>query len=73
MDNLFVLMATVNLAKYLNKELLTTFYDIAKCFDSLWLEDCINSFWDLGVKDDTLFLIYLINTEASVAIKTPMG
>ena len=25
------------------------------CFDSLWLEDCINSLWDLGVKDDTFF------------------
>ena len=33
----------------------------------------INSLWDLGVKDDTLFLIYLTNTKASVTIKTPMG
>ena len=67
------LRATVNHAKYLNKELLITFYDIEKCFDSLWLEDCINSLWDLRVKDDTLFLIYLMNTKANVTIKTPMG
>ena len=53
-DSLFILRATVNHAKYLNKDLLITFYDIEKCFDSLWLEDCINSLWDLGVKDDTL-------------------
>ena len=72
-DSLFILRATVNHAKYLNKELLITFYDIEKCFDSLWLEDCINSLWDLGVKDDTLFLIYLMNTKASVTLKTPMG
>ena len=72
-DSLFILRATVNHAKYLNKELLITFYDIEKCFDSLWLEDCINSLWDLGVKNDTLFLIYLMNTKASVTIKTPMG
>ena len=72
-DSLFILRATVNHAKFLNKELLITFYDIGKCFDSLWLEDCINSLWDLGVKDDTLFLIYLMNTKASVTIKTPMG
>ena len=72
-DSLFILRATVNHAKYLNKELLITFYDIEKCFDSLWLENCINSLWDLGVKDDTLFLIYLMNTKASVTIKTPMG
>ena len=39
-----------------------------KCFDSLWLEDCI---WDLGVKDDMLYLMHLLNTKASVTIKTP--
>ena len=72
-DGLFILRATVNHAKYLNKELLTTFYDIEKCFDSLWLKDCINSLWDLEVKDDTRFLIYLMNTKASVTIKTLMG
>ena len=33
----------------------------------------MNSLWDLRVKDDTLFLIYLINTKASFIIKTPMG
>ena len=72
-DSLFILRAMVNHAKYLNKELLITFYDIEKYFDSLWLEDCINSFWNLGVKNDTLFLIYLMNTKAGVTIKTPMG
>ena len=50
-----------------------TFYGIEKCFDSLWFEDCINSFWDLGVKDDMLYLIHLLNTKACVTIKTPMG
>ena len=61
----------------MNKELWITFYDIEKCFDSLcdslWLEDCINSLWDLGVKDDMLYFIHLLNTKASVTIKTPMG
>ena len=72
-DGLFILKATVNHAKYLNKELLITFNDIEKCCDSLWFEDCINSLWDLEAKDDTLFLIYLMNTKASVTIKTLMG
>ena len=50
------------------------FVNIEKCFDSLWLEDCIlNSLWDPGVKDDILRLIYLINTKATVTIKTPLG
>ena len=44
-----------------------------KLFDSLLLEDCINSLWDLGVKDNMLYLIHLLNTKASVTSKTPMG
>ena len=59
MDNLFILRGIINHANYLGKELWLTFYDIEKCFDSLWLEDCINSLWDLDVKDDILCLIYL--------------
>ena len=36
-----------------------------------WLEDCINSSWDLDVKDDILCLIYLMNI--NITIKTPLG
>ena len=57
----------------MGKELWLTFYDIEKCFYSLWLEDCINSFWDLCVKDDILCLIYLMNIKATVTIETPLG
>ena len=56
-DNLFILRALFDHAKYLNKELWLTFYDIEKCFDS---------------KDDTFSLIYYLNEKANVAI-TPSG
>ena len=72
-DNLFILRGIINHANYLGKELWLTFYDIEKCFDSLWLENCINSLWDLGVKDDVLCLIYLMNINVTVTIKTPFG
>ena len=72
-DNLFILRALFDHAKYLNKELWLTFYDIEKCFDSLWLDDCINSLWENGVKDDTLSLIYYLNEKANVVAKTPFG
>ena len=61
-DNLFILKGIINHAKMLEK-----------CFGSLWLEDCMNSLWDLGVKDDVLCLIYLMNIKATVTIKTPFG
>ena len=49
-DNLFTLRAIIDHCKYIGKEVWLTFYDIAKCFDSLWLEDCIVSLFDNGVK-----------------------
>ena len=72
-DNLFNLRGIINHANYLGKELWLTFYDIEECYDSLWLENCINSLWDLGVKDDVLRFIYLMNIKATVTIKTPLG
>ena len=72
-DNLFILRGITNHANYLGKKLWLTFYDIDKCFDSLWLENCINSLWDLDVKDDILCLIYLMNIKATVTIKTALG
>ena len=60
-------------AKYLTKDLWLTFYNIEKCFDSLWFEDCINSLWENVVKDDTLSLIYYLNEKANVVVKTPFG
>ena len=72
-DNLFIIRGIINHANYLGEELWLTFYDIEKCFDSLWLEDCINSVSDLGVKDDIVCLIYLMNIKTIVTIKTPLG
>ena len=42
-DNLFILRGIIDHSNYLGKELWISFYDTEKCFDSLWLEDRINS------------------------------
>ena len=42
-DNLLLLRGLLYHAKYLGKEVWVTFYDIENGFDSLWLQDCINS------------------------------
>ena len=69
-DNLFLLRGLIDHSKYLKKELWITFY---KCFDSLWLEVCINSLWWCGIDDDILYLIYLLNRKANVIVRTPFG
>ena len=72
-DNLFLLRGLLDHAKYLGKEVWVTFYDIEKCFDSLWLQDCINSLWENGIKDDILSLVYFLNTKANIVVKSPFG
>ena len=48
-------------------------YDVEKCFDSLWVEDCINDLFETGFKNDKLPLLYLENQTAKIAVKTPHG
>ena len=59
-DNLFLLRGLLDHAKYLGKEVWVTFYDIEKCFGSLWLQDCISSLWENGIKDNILSLVYFV-------------
>ena len=35
--------------------------DYKQCFDSLWLEECVNDLYDAGLTDDKLSLIYKLN------------
>ena len=70
-DNLFSLRGLIDHSNYLAKELWITFYDTEKCFDSLWLEDCINALWRNGIQDDTLYVVYLMNQKAYITVKTP--
>ena len=73
-DNLFVLHAIVNDVKQGKCEPVdAVVYDVTKCFDSLWLQECINDLHEAGVNDDKLPLLYKTNQSARIAIKTPNG
>ena len=45
-------------------------YDVYKCFDSLWLSECINNLYESGLKNDKLVLLHEANLNANIAIKT---
>lgn len=73
-DNLFVLYAIMNSIKTGGEEACDiAVYDVIKCFDSLWAQECINDLWDAGCRDDKLNILALGNEYARVAIKTPGG
>ena len=48
-------------------------FDYKQCFDSLWLQECLNDIYTNGVKDDKLALLFNINSQVKVTVKTPVG
>ena len=73
-DNLFVLYAILNSIKSGHEEACdVSIYDVEKCFDSLWNQDCLNDMWDAGCQDVKLNILAEGNKSASVAVKTSEG
>ena len=73
-DNLFVVNAIMNSVKKGNeKPIDICAYDAEKCFDSLWTFECINDLYESGLQNDKLALLFAINKNAQVAIKTSHG
>ena len=48
-------------------------FDFKQCFDSLWLEECMNDIHNGGLKNDKFALLFNMNTHAKVVVKTPLG
>ena len=49
------------------------FADPVKCFDKLWLQDCIIELAKLGYNKNNLEILYKLNETAQVKINTPYG
>ena len=72
-DSLFLVNGMIDHAKYLHKQLFLTFYDYSTCFDSLWLEDSMISLWNLGITNEMFSLIFRMNENSIIRVKTPFG
>ena len=57
-DNIFFLHVIMNSIKSGGEEACDIgLYDVMKCFDSLWAQECINDLWDAGCSDDKLKIL----------------
>ena len=72
-NHIFVLNGIINEAIKKDKAVDIQILDYRQCFDSMWLEDCINDMFDYGVKSPNLALIYEANKVNKVAVMTPNG
>ncbi len=72
-DCVFIIRSLIDHALYLNTPLYLTLYDYSTCFDSLWLEDTMIALWNIGIRDQLFPLIYKMNEQTLVSIRTPYG
>ena len=69
-DNIFTMGAIVNSVINGNsKAIQVQVMDVKKCFDKLWLESAINALYDAGLRNDTLNMLYIENSNADVSVK----
>ena len=73
-DNIFVLNAVTNsVIKGKEEPVDVQLFDVEKCFDALWMEECINDIYEAGVDNDKLNLLFLEKQNAKVSVKTSKG
>ena len=72
-DNWMLLRSLIDEGRRLKKPVYFFFADLVKCFDRLWLKDCINDLNECGMRERELGLIYKLNKEAHFKVNSPAG
>ena len=76
-DHLYIVYAIINSVIHGNEEPVDIqLYDVEKCYDTLWLEDCTLDLYEIlpaQARDDKLALIYKMNIDNYVAVNTAVG
>ena len=73
-DNLYILNNLISQYKKEKKELYILFADVKKCFDNLWLRDCITELYTRSkVPLQEIYYIYKMNINIKAKVKTPGG
>ena len=72
-DNLFIKNHIIHKYKKEKKNLYLLYADIEKCFDNLWLKDCILELVRCGVPLEEAMFIYKMNENIEATVRTPVG
>ena len=69
----FVTIYLLRMQSLISEPIDVQLFDVEKCYDALWLQECINDLYDSGLKNDKLPLLFLENQNARVAVKSSQG
>ena len=68
-----MMRAVIDNNRRLNIKTYCYFADAYKCFDKLWLKDCLVELWRAGMREREVYMLYEMNKEAHIVIETPVG
>ena len=72
-DNWLVIMALIEENRRRGEATWFVFVDAVKCFDKLWLEDCLVNLSSAGIREKEVEIIGLLNKNARITVETPSG
>ena len=72
-DHLFIIRAIIKHCKYLNISVIIEFLDLIKAFDKMILKNVMTDLWKCNVRGKIWRVIYIMNKQATIRIKTNFG
>ena len=72
-DNWLALTAVLDNNRRMNKKTYLLLADAEKCFDKLWLKDCLIDINSSGMREREVALLFQLNKSAKIQIETPAG
>ena len=72
-DQVILLADVVRRNRALGRKTYLIFGDAVKCFDKLWLRDCLLELYKSGVAPQDIYMLYMLNKGANIKIRTPVG
>ena len=72
-DNLMILNSIIENQRQNENKTNLFFADAKKCFDKLWLKDCLTEMYNLGYSPGTIRSLYEMNKTSNIAVDTPVG
>ena len=72
-DNLIIMNTIIENQRAQKLSTYMFFADAVKCFDKLWLKDCLLEMYNLGYHRNTLKILYEMNKETDITIRIPIG
>ena len=72
MDNI-IINAIIEKQRESHKNTYLLFADAEKCFDKLWLKDCLTDMEEIGYNRNDIKILYEVNKKAEIIVDTTVG